>query len=116
VEFSIKYLVTVLDELICFTVDTIEKSGLMVELDKLTEAEVIKGEFSTTGLVIRTLGIEITFMVGLSLSGLEVEIEILGNIVVIYIVLFFIKDSVVELDILEIKVVDGVLIIFEELL
>jgi len=114
VEFSIKYLVAVLDELIFFTVDTIEKSGLMVELDKLTEAEVVKGEFSST--VVRTLGIEITLMVGLSLSGLEVELEILGNIVVIDIVLFFIKGSVVELDILEIKVVDGVLIIFEELL
>jgi len=118
VEFSIKYLVAVVDELICFTIDIIGyvKSGLTVELETLTEVLFIKGEFSITDLVIEVLGIEITLMLGLSLSGLEIVLEILGNIVIIDKVLFFIKCSVDKLEILGIKVVEGVLIIFEELL
>jgi hypothetical protein len=86
------------------------------------------------------VGIEINFMVGLSLSGLKVELKVctLGNVVFIDLmvftikdlviaidvilnfsvakVLFNVKDSIVELEILGIIVIEGVLIIFEILL
>jgi len=136
VELSVILLAVVLDELICFPVDSVEYllSDLMVELVKLTNVDVAKGVFSTTDLVY-VVGIKTTFMVGFSLSGLGFKLEILGNVVVVEIVvftigdlviavgvifnfsvakvLFIVKGSIVELEIFEIIVIEGVLIIFE---